>query len=228
MNELDYIKENALRIIDEVCNAKAKYRSSSDKLDIMAVTKTVSPEAVNTAISCGITLLGENRVQEYTSKKGSYLPTARVDFIGHLQSNKVKYIIDDISIIQSVDSIPLAKEINRLSLAHGIVKDVFVEVNIGREETKSGVLPEMLEETLFNLSEMRNINVCGLMSIPPKGSPEKFFSQMNELFIDIKAKNIDNINVSVLSMGMSSDYITAIKHGSNLVRIGTALFGARK
>ena len=228
MNEYDFVKENLKRILFEVGKAKAKYRSSDEKIEVMAVTKTVAPEIVNIAIENGITLLGENRVQEYLGKRDSYDKSARVDFIGHLQTNKVKYIIDSISVIQSVDSLRLAEEINRQSEKIGRVTDVYVEVNIGGEESKSGILPEETEEFIHKMSEYSNIRVCGMMTIPPKPDIEKNFSKMRQLFIDIRGKNIDNNNVCVLSMGMSADYTAAIKHGSNLVRIGSGLFGARK
>ena len=228
MNEFDYIRENAKRIISEVEEAKAKYRNADDKIDIMAVTKTVSPEMVNVAVKSGITLLGENRVQEYLSKKDFYDKSSTVEFIGHLQTNKVKYMIDTIDRIHSVDSMKLAEEINRLSEIGKKTTDILIEVNIGREESKSGVDPDELEEFCYKLSELPNIRVSGLMSIPPRECSEKFFCKMQELFIDIKAKNIDNSNVWVLSMGMSSDFPIAIKYGSNVVRIGTALFGSRK
>ncbi|MBE6838204.1 MAG: YggS family pyridoxal phosphate-dependent enzyme [Ruminococcus sp.] len=228
MNEYDFVKENLKRILFEVGEAKAKYRSSDEKIEVMAVTKTVAPEIVNIAIENGITLLGENRVQEYLGKRDSYDKSARVDFIGHLQTNKVKYIIDSISVIQSVDSLRLAEEINRQSEKIGRVTDVYVEVNIGGEESKSGILPEETEEFIHKMSEYSNIRVCGMMTIPPKTDIEKNFSKMRQLFIDIRGKNIDNNNVCVLSMGMSADYTAAIKHGSNLVRIGSGLFGARK
>ena len=228
MNEYDFVKENLKRILFEVGKAKAKYRSSDEKIEVMAVTKTVAPEIVNIAIENGITLLGENRVQEYLGKRDSYDKSARVDFIGHLQTNKVKYIIDSISVIQSVDSLRLAEEINRQSEKIGRVTDVYVEVNIGGEESKSGILPEETEEFIHKMSEYSNIRVCGMMTIPPKTDIEKNFSKMRQLFIDIRGKNIDNNNVCVLSMGMSADYTAAIKHGSNLVRIGSGLFGARK
>ena len=176
MNEYDFVKENLKRILFEVGKAKAKYRSSDEKIEVMAVTKTVAPEIVNIAIENGITLLGENRVQEYLGKRDSYDKSARVDFIGHLQTNKVKYIIDSISVIQSVDSLRLAEEINRQSEKIGRVTDVYVEVNIGGEESKSGILPEETEEFIHKMSEYSNIRVCGMMTIPPKSDIEKNFS----------------------------------------------------
>lgn len=225
--EYKYISENYKRICAEIEEAKVRYRKPDDRTDIMAVTKTVPHEAVNFAVSCGIRLLGENRVQEYESKKAFYDPSAEVHFIGHLQTNKVKYIVGEMKLIHSVDSIKLASEINRQAAKKGIQQEVLAEVNIGGEESKSGISPEMLPELLYEMSEMPNIRVKGLMTIPPPGDNEKFLCGMQKLFLDISSKNMDNIDMDILSMGMSGDYAAAIKYGSNLVRIGTALFGAR-
>lgn len=220
---LDNIKE----ITEKVENAKAKYRSADDEISIMAVTKTVPPEKINFAIENGFTLLGENRVQEYLSKKDSYDKSASVHFIGHLQTNKVKYIINEVSLIQSVDSIKLASEIDRLAKKNNRVMDVLVEVNIGEEESKSGVSEEELSQLVMQISELENVHVKGLMAIPPIGADESVFARMNELFLSLKEKDISGVDMQTLSMGMSGDYETAIKHGSTLVRIGTRLFGAR-
>lgn len=224
----DYIKENLKQIVSDIEETKAKYRKESDIIDIMAVTKTVPAEIVNIAVENGVKFLGENRVQEYISKKDNYLKEAEVHFIGYLQTNKIKYILNEVTMIQSVDRIELAKEINRQCIKQGIKKDVLIEINIGNEISKSGFSEDNLNESLYEIKEMSNISVKGLMTIPPKEDIEKYFLKMNQLFIDIKEKNIDNINMSILSMGMSSDYKLAVKYGSNLVRIGTKLFGARK
>ncbi len=223
----DYITENYKRICDDVEEAKIRYRSPDDRVEVMAVTKTVPPEAVNHAVKCGIRLLGENRVQEYEAKKSCYDPAAEVHFIGHLQTNKVKYIIDDMELIQSVDSLRLAAEIDRQAKRVGKTQNVLVEVNIGGEESKSGVHPDRLEELLYEASQLQNICIKGLMTIPPPVEAEKFLCKMQQLYLDISSKNMDNISMEILSMGMSGDYVKAIRYGSNLVRIGTALFGAR-
>lgn len=226
-NNFRYIDEN-LRIIRENINeAYEKYRSDGDEVRIMAVTKTVSPEAVNHAVSLGIGLLGENRVQEYQSKKDLYDKSAEVQFIGHLQTNKVKYIINSVSMIQSVDSVKLAAEINRLAKANDRVMNVLCEVNIGGEESKSGVSPDVLPALLEEISEMQNIRVKGLMTIPPPSESDVFLGRMQELFHCISQKNISGIDMEVLSMGMTHDYAEAVKYGSTLVRIGTGLFGER-
>lgn len=222
-----YIEENIKRILDNIEEAKAKYRKNDEKIELIGVTKTVAPEAVNYAVSCGIKLLGENKVQEYLSKKDLYYKEADIHFIGHLQTNKVKNIISDMKLIQSVDSIKLASEINRQAERVNKVQDILIEVNIGNEESKSGIKPDTLGELLSELTSMRNIKVNGLMSIPPAGCSEEYFYRMQQLYIDISAKNVDNINMNVLSMGMSGDYQTSIKYGATMVRIGSALFGAR-
>lgn len=225
--DFSYIDENYRRILFEVQNAAAKYRNSEDHIDIMAVTKTVDPEAVNHAVRLGIGLLGENRVQEYMAKKDFYSKNADVHFIGHLQSNKVKYIIDSVSLIQSVDSIKLAYEIDKHAKRIGKIQNVLIEVNIGNEESKGGIGKPFLRDLLYEAAEMKNIQVQGLMSIPPSENSEKFLYDMQQLYIDISAENIDNISMDILSMGMSNDYIKAIEYGSNLIRIGRGLFGPR-
>ncbi|MCD7812287.1 MAG: YggS family pyridoxal phosphate-dependent enzyme [Ruminococcus sp.] len=226
-NDFRYIDENLKEIRYNIAEAAAKYRSPEEQIRLMAVTKTVSYEAVNHAVSLGVELLGENRVQEYQSKKNYYSSLADVHFIGHLQTNKVKYIVDSVSMIQSVDSLKLASEINRLAEAKGRVMDVLCEVNVGGEESKSGVSPDELEELVLRMSEMKNIRVRGLMTIPPPVDSDVFLARMQELFLETKSKKIGGADMDVLSMGMTHDYVQAVKYGSTLVRIGTGLFGAR-
>ncbi|EWM54601.1 YggS family pyridoxal phosphate-dependent enzyme [Ruminococcus flavefaciens] len=223
-NDLAYIDEN-LRIIRERCaEAADKYRSPDDNIRIMAVTKTVAPEAVNHAVELGIDLLGENRVQEYLSKADFYDKSAEVQFIGHLQTNKVKYIINSVSMIQSVDSLKLGQEISRLAVKDGRTMDILCEVNIGGEDSKSGIAPSELKELMDGLSELEGIRIRGLMTIPPPSDSDIFLGRMKELYDSISSgyKGLDT-----LSMGMTHDYAEAIRYGSTLVRIGTGLFGAR-
>ncbi len=222
------ISENLKRIRYDIEETKAKYRKSDDIVKIMAVTKTVPYERVNFAVSEGITLLGENRVQEYLSKKDFYDKSAEINFIGHLQSNKIKYIIDSVTLIHSVDSIKLAAEIDRQAERHQKCMDVLIEVNIGREESKSGVFPEMLDELICEASQFRNIRIRGLMTIPPIFRSEESFDKMQQLFNDVQAKRTGDTDIDILSMGMSSDYALAVKYGSNIVRIGSGIFGTRK
>ncbi len=223
-NDLAYIDGN-LHIIKERCaEAMAKYRSPNDILRIMAVTKTVSPEAVNHAVKLGVGLLGENRVQEFLSKADLYDKTAEVQFIGHLQTNKVKYIINSVSMIQSVDSLRLGQEISRLAVKNGKVMDILCEVNIGGEDSKSGVAPAELGTLLSQLSELEGVRVRGLMTIPPPSGSDIFLGRMKELYEKTAPSYGD---MDTLSMGMTHDYEDAVKFGSTLVRIGTGLFGAR-
>lgn len=222
-----FVVENYRDICYNIQNAKIKYNRESDNVDIMAVTKTVAPEIVNAAIDCGITLLGENRVQEFMSKKDFYRP-CDVHFIGHLQTNKVKYIINDVKMIQSVDSVKLAEEINRLALKNDRVMDILIEVNIGEELSKSGVSRNNVLPLLNEVSNLPGIRVKGLMAIPPIGSDDDIYISLKDLFEQLKTKNIPGVSMEILSVGMSGDYEKAVKYGSNLVRIGTKLFGARK
>ena len=222
------VSENLKRVQYNIAEAKAKYRNENDDVRLMAVTKTVPYEIVNSVIEQGVDLLGENRVQEYLDKKDHYDKNAEVHFIGHLQTNKVKYIIGKTSLIHSVDSLKLAAEIDRLAEKNGIVMNVLTEVNIGGEESKSGISTDMLDELVYGISEMKNIKLCGLMTIPPVGNSEFYFEKMQRIFEDLKAKKVDNVSMDILSMGMSADYVEAIKYGSNIVRVGSAIFGARK
>lgn len=222
------ISENLKRIQYDIDEARIKYRKTDDVIKLMAVTKTVPYERVNYAISEGVTLIGENRVQEYLSKKDFYDKRAEVHFIGHLQSNKIKYIIDSVTLIHSVDSIRLATEIDKQAERLNKCMDVLIEVNIGKEESKNGALPEKLEDLICEASQLKNICIRGLMTIPPIFNSEESFEKMHRLFCDLQAKRIDNTCIDILSMGMSSDYALAVKYGSNIVRIGSGLFGTRK
>ncbi|MDE7400278.1 MAG: YggS family pyridoxal phosphate-dependent enzyme [Oscillospiraceae bacterium] len=201
----------------------------TDSVRLMAVTKTVSPDRINYAVELGVDLLGENRVQEYLDKRESYSP-AEVHFIGALQTNKVKYIIDKVSMIHSVDSRHLAEEINRRAAQHGIVMDILAEVNIGEEETKSGISAAEVLDFCGGLAELSNIKLRGLMAIPPPGCSEDCFAHMQKLFESVKtlSQYKDKGQIDTLSMGMSSDYETAVKYGATIIRIGSGLFGYRR
>ena len=170
-------------------------------------------------------------MQEFLSKEDSLLPTAHRHFIGHLQSNKAKDIVGRVEMIQSVHSVKLASLIGKLSAEKGMVTDILLEVNIGKEQNKSGFLKEELSSAIEQISKIEGIKLRGLMTIPPVcekiSDSIPYFEEMYKLFIDNKGKKLDNVSMEYLSMGMSSDYAEAIKCGSNIVRIGTSLFGAR-
>lgn len=228
-NQFSHIEENIKRIQEEIEETAVKYGRNPDDITLMAVTKTRTCEEVNKAISCGIKLLGENRVQEFLQRYENY-DKARVDFIGHLQTNKVKQIVGKVALIHSVDSIKLAKEIDKHSKEIGIVSDILMEVNIGAEESKSGIQVENAQQLAEEISLLSNIRLKGLMCIPPKAEDlivENYFEDIYKLYVDIKGKKLDNIDMSIISMGMSSDYKLAVKHGSNIVRVGTGIFGKR-
>jgi pyridoxal phosphate enzyme (YggS family) len=221
---LSRITENIERVNHNISDAVARYRKCGETVRLMAVTKTVPYEMVNEAVSAGVLLIGETRVQEFLCKKDYYDKSAEIHFIGRLQTNKVKYIAGEVSVVQSVDGMKLANEVNRRSGERGVVTGVLVEVNIGGEETKSGVSPDGLRELIREVDALDHVIVRGLMAIPPPGNAEYCFGKMNDLFCRSKD---EFPKMDTLSMGMSDDYVSAIKHGSNLVRLGTALFGDR-
>ena len=226
------VEYNYKTIEENICEAALKSGRKREDIIFLAATKTVAPDVINHAIACGLRYIGENRVQELLSKYDEYdLARCDLQFIGHLQSNKVRQIVDKVDLIQSVDSMKLATEISNQSIKRGKVSDILVEVNIGREENKSGVFEENLEELLCNISELKGVSVKGLMTIPPicenEHKIQKYFYNMHKLFIDISEKKLDNVSMHILSMGMSADFYEAILEGANMVRIGSALFGAR-
>ena len=231
LNEQE-VAQNVRAIMQQVRDTALQAGRDPSEVQVMAVTKTVDPVLVNAAIGAGITLLGENKAQELCAKYDSYHKDGvQIHFIGHLQTNKVRQIVDKVSMVESVDSIKLAREIDRHCAAIGKVMDVLLEVNIGREENKTGIFPELLPALLEEAGKLEHIRVRGLMTIPPVCETEEevlqYFSQMRQLFIDIKQKTYDNISMEILSMGMSADYLAAVRCGSNIVRIGTAMFGQR-
>lgn len=226
------IEENLKEIRNNIAEAAIKSGRNPEDVKLMAVTKTVDPYFINHALAQGIDLIGENRVQEYLSKKPDLnLEGVDVHLIGHLQTNKVKQIVGEVSTIQSVDSIKVAKEISKQSVSRNINTDILLEINIGNEDSKSGMEYDAVPDTMLEIAELPGLKIRGLMAIPPIEDDEivlrSFFFKMNQLFVDMKGKNSDNISIDILSMGMSADYVPAILEGSNLVRVGSSLFGAR-
>lgn len=226
------ILHNLDKILNDVEKTTTQVGKKSTDIKIVAVTKTVSAENVNIALANGISAIGENRVQEFLSKVDDYnLSGKEFHFIGNLQTNKVKYIIDRVSVIESLSSTRLADEINRQSAKIGKITDCLVEINIGEEESKGGIKKSELDDFLIYCQKLPNIRIKGLMAIPPKSEihtkNSHYFQDMYKLFIDNNAKKIDNIFMDYLSMGMSSDYKEAILNGANIIRVGRALFGER-
>ncbi len=231
---IDPVLADNLAVVQETIEAAcATAGRKPDDVQLIAVTKTVEPERINQAIALGVRHIGENRVQEYLEKK-PYLRLQEVSthLIGHLQTNKVRHIIGQTSMIQSVDSLHLAQAISVRSEGMGIVTPVLLEVNVGGEESKSGVAPHALEKLLYEIQGLSGIHVRGLMTVPPilrtEYEKRQVFSKMCQLFVDIRDKKIDNIDMLELSMGMSGDYREAILEGATMIRVGSAIFGRRQ
>ena len=233
MNEYSgIIRENIGNITEKIRLAAERSGRNPQDITIIAVTKTIEPERIKTAIDTGLYDLGENRVQELCEKYDNIDRACRWHLIGHLQTNKVKYIIDKIHMIHSVDRLELAQEIQKRAERAGRVINVLVQVNVAKEETKFGIHEEQVIELVKNLSYLGNIKVKGLMTIAPFTETSEevrhIFRGLRKLLIDIRGENIDNIDMDFLSMGMSNDFEVAVEEGSNMVRIGTAIFGHRQ
>jgi len=224
------IKQNLEEVLNEINIAKSTSKYNQD-VTLVAVSKTHPVEDILEAYNAGIRDFGENKVQELVSKIDQLPSDIRWHLIGHLQRNKVKYIIGKTYLIHSVDSYKLAEEINKLSEKAGIVTSILVQINISGEETKFGINKEEGIALVKQISNLKNVSIKGLMTIAPnEENPEEtryVFRALNNLSIDIKELNIDNVSMNILSMGMSGDFVVAINEGSNLVRVGTKIFGAR-
>ncbi len=223
--------QNYSEIKEKIAVAAKKSGRKPEDITLLAAVKTVSPDLINYAIEQGISVIGDNRVQELVSKENEVSKNVIKHFIGHLQTNKVKDIVNRVSLIESVDSLRLAETIGKQAEKTDKCMDILLEVNIGNEESKSGFKIDQIGENIETISKIAGIRIKGLMAIPPvcENSEEirKYFLKMKQLFIDIRDKNIDNVSMEILSMGMSGDYETAIECGSTEVRIGTLLFGRR-
>jgi len=228
----NYIKSNIRDITERVEKAAVRSGRKLEDITIMAVSKTIEPERIIKVIDEGILNLGENRVQELCEKFEIIDRKCNWHLIGHLQTNKVKYIIDKVSMIHSVDSFELAQEIQKKANKIGKIADILIQVNVAGELSKFGLEPSAVLEFIRVVSTLSNLKIRGLMIIAPYAeNPEKIrnvFKEGRKIFIDIRQENIDNINMDFLSMGMSNDFEIAIEEGANIVRIGTAIFGKRK
>lgn len=224
------IAENLCEVEKRIAAAAKKSGRKREDITLVAVTKTHPTEMMNEAIDLGVTDIGENKPQEVRDKY-EFVKPVKWHLIGHLQTNKVKYIIDKVSLIHSVDSIKLMDEIERQAQKHHIIMDILIQVNISGEESKSGIRPEELNLLLSHAGKLNHVKVKGLMTIAPKtDNPEEnilHFDNMRQLFVDTSKNICDNVSMQYLSMGMSGDYETAIECGANMVRIGSAVFGAR-
>lgn len=224
------IKERLEDVERRITEAAQKSGRKREDITLVAVTKTHPVDMMNEAIKLGVTDIGENRPQAVRDKFNDVLPV-KWHLIGQLQTNKVKYIIDKVCLIHSVDSIKLMDEIERQAIKHDLVMDILIEVNISGEESKSGVSKNEVWNLLEYAGKLTHVKVKGLMTVAPKTDNSVtntlHFDNIRQLFLDIKQKKYDNVNMLYLSMGMSGDFETAIECGSNMVRVGSAIFGAR-
>ena len=223
------IAANIKGIIHKIKLAAERVGRKEESVKLVAVTKTVDVSRIKEAIRAGIKIIGENRVQEAREKFKDIGKEIEWHLIGHLQTNKVKYIFDIFSLIHSVDSLLLSEEIQRRAENKGLETDILIEVNLSGEKTKFGILPEKAINFVKDISRFKNINIMGLMTIPPfSESPEdsrKYFKMLRMLRDDIQKEGIE---MKELSMGMSNDFEAAVEEGATMVRIGTAIFGERR
>ena len=226
------LRDRILAVQERIARAAEQAGRDPKEITLVAASKMNDAERVRAAIAAGITVCGENRVQELLEKyEQNAYEGADLQFIGTLQTNKVKYLIGKVSLIQSVGSVHLGEAIAKEAAKRGVRQDILLEVNIGREQAKSGLLLEELDEAIARLSEKESLHIRGLMAIPPIADETtknlSYFHEMRQVFVDILTKKYDNVNMDYLSMGMTNDFETAIACGANMVRIGTAIFGAR-
>ena len=222
------IQENIRKVQQNIADACKKCGREPSEVMLLAVTKNHTPEEINQVVESGITNLGENRVQELMSKYDLIQGDVNWHLIGHLQKNKVKYIADKVVMIHSVESVSLVEEINKQCGKLGKVMDILVEINVSGEESKHGISPADADEFIQSVAQFPYVKVRGLMTMAPKYAENEqirdIFAQLYKIGVDIQSKKYDNISIDYLSMGMSNDYMIAIGEGSDIVRVGSALF----
>lgn len=225
------IKENLANVRKNIEESCKKVGRDVSEVTLITVSKTKPLSDLRIAYEEGSRDFGENKVQELVSKIDEMPSDVKWHLIGHLQRNKVKYIAGKVAMIHSVDSYRLAEEINVQAKKNSCVIPILIEISIAGEDTKFGIKPEEAEELIREISELENVKVSGLMTIAPNvANPEEnraYFKAMKDLFVDISSKNIDNVEMKVLSMGMTNDYTVAVEEGATMIRVGTGIFGAR-
>lgn len=225
------IRENLEEVEKKISAACERAGRSRSEVTLIAVSKTKPVSMLNEAYETGIREFGENKVQEMMDKFEVMPEDIHWHMIGHLQRNKVKYLMGKADLIHSVDSYRLAEEISSQSVKHNVTTDILIEVNIAGEETKFGTSRDEAIRLVEDAAKLPNIHICGLMTIAPfvenAEDNRKYFRQIRELSVDIKEKNIDNVDMRILSMGMTGDYEVAIEEGATMVRVGTGIFGER-
>ena len=225
------IRDQLHEVETRIQAACARAGRKREEVTLIAVSKTKPVEVLREAYDLGVRVFGENKVQELTEKFGALPTDIHWHMIGHLQTNKVKYIVEKAELIHSVDSFRLAQAIEKEAAKRGLTSDILVEVNVAEEESKFGVRVNEVISFIETLAQFPHLHVCGLMTIAPfVENPEEnmpIFKNLHKLSVDIAHKNIDNVNVNILSMGMTNDYEVAIEEGATMVRVGTGIFGAR-
>ena len=226
------IQEHVNAVREKMAAAAKAAGRDPGEITLCAATKVQTDDTIREAIAAGITVCGENRVQELTAHlEANAYEGAQVHFIGHLQRNKVKQVVGHVALIQSVGSLELLDEIEKVAAARGLVQDILLEVNIGGEASKSGISPEELSALAAQAVGSPHVRLRGLMAIPPicekKAELCGYFSAVRQSYVDIAAKKLDNVSMNCLSMGMSSDFQEAIACGATMVRVGSSLFGKR-
>lgn len=227
---MSYIQQNIIHIRDRIHQVCQRSGRDPAEVQLIAVTKTIDAFRINEALSYGITDIGENKVQEIMTKYDIVDPV-QWHMIGHLQTNKVKYIIDKVKMVHSLDRVSLAEEIHKRAMQHNKIMDVLIQVNVAEEDTKFGLNVWEVENFISSIEHLNHIKIKGLMTVAPfEDDPENvriYFKQLRKLFEDIKTKNYTHVEMKYLSMGMTNDFEVAIEEGANVVRVGTAIFGKR-
>lgn len=225
------LRENFRQVEENIRRACGRAGRDPRDVTLIAVSKTKPVELLREAYDLGTRVFGENKVQEIVEKYEALPKDIHWHMIGHLQRNKVKYIIDKVDLIHSVDSVRLAETIEKEAAKHDLTANILLEVNVAEEESKFGLKVDEVEQVVDEIAKFSHIKVCGLMTIAPfVENPEEnrpYFRRLRNLSVDIGGKNVDNVTMSILSMGMTNDYEVAVEEGATMVRVGTGLFGAR-
>lgn len=225
------IKENLAQVEKNICQACERAGRDRSEVTLITVSKTNPVTSLREAMDCGVRIFGENKVQEMLEKQQELPEDIQWHMIGHLQRNKVKYIMGKVALIHSVDSLRLAQEISKEAVKQGTQEDILVEINVAEESSKFGITTSEAIQLVEDISQLPNVHIKGLMTIAPfVDDPEEnreVFRALKKLSVDIDRKNIDNVTMNVLSMGMTNDYQVAIEEGATMVRVGTGIFGRR-
>lgn len=225
------LKENLADVEAKIVKACENSGRQRDDVTLIAVSKTKPVETLKDAYDLGVRVFGENKVQELTDKYEALPKDIQWHMIGHLQRNKVKYIVDKVAMIHSVDSLRLAETIEKEAAKKAVIVPILIEVNVAQEESKFGLRPEEVLPLIEQIADFSHIRIKGLMTIAPyvdnAEENREIFRELKKLSVDIAAKNINNVTMSVLSMGMTGDYMVAVQEGATMVRVGTGIFGAR-